>query len=177
MPKQRSYGGLPVFTGEAGSDGLLITNIGHAILRAGRSFRACYNTPDATPIADDASLDIWVSVPAGLTPHVVWRFWSQGLSQGYVYESPTVTDEGTIITPINLNRSSAIDPTVVVKHTPTVTLVGTVLYGGDWYGGTFTQEALQDVQGMQLAAGTTYLFRQTARADNLAMGFNINWNE
>lgn len=178
MARTASFAGLPLLVGESGADGVLVTDIGEAILRAGRSFRVNYVTPDAAPIADDANFDIWVSVPAELTVvPVMWRFWSAGLAQGYVYEGPTVTDEGTALTPINLNRTSDVEATLIVKHTPTVTGPGTALYDGDWYGGTYVQETLQIVQGMVLAPSTTYLFRQTARAATLRMGFNINWTE
>jgi hypothetical protein len=42
-----------------------------------------------------------------------------------MFENPTVSAEGTAITPINMNRFSSNTPTGDIKHTPTVTGTGT----------------------------------------------------
>lgn len=81
-------------------------------------------------IANGASLDVHLKVPAGCYPHL--RALGFAVSDGpcmfYFYEAPTLSADGTELTPRNHNRNSTNTPQMQVFHTPTVTGVGTLLH-------------------------------------------------
>lgn len=148
---------------------------------SGDSYVVDHYTADGAPLADDASLELWLSVGAGCYPHLVWSSWAEGLAQVYIYEAPTVSAEGTPITPTQRNRNSANASAVTVKHTPTVTGTGTALRSGvnigAGSGGQSEHERARGQQEMLLKPGTTYLLRLTARANNIHAGLTLNWYE
>lgn len=45
----------------------------------------------------------------------------------YLYESPTISNNGTLISLINKNRNSSLVPCTLIYHTPTVSVNGTQL--------------------------------------------------
>lgn len=154
----------------------------HHEVHEGNTYNVNHSTTDAAPLADDANFDLWVSVPEGTFPHMVWDLWCEGLAQGYLYEGPTVSDEGTALTPWNRQRNSANAATVVVKHTPTVSGVGTALHNGEWQGSTGVgvsrnQGGSRATQEIDLKENTTYLFRITARASNVRASISLDWYE
>ncbi len=156
----------------------LVVDEDHQHVHEGITYHSNYSTPDATPIADNASLDMWVSVPADLTPNVVWGFFSGGMAQTYIYEAPTVSGEGTLVTPINRRRDSSNTAGMVTRHTPTVSDVGTPLHDGDWQGsGRSGQDKSRATQELILKPRTTYLWRLTARANNIAATIELDWYE
>ncbi len=139
---------------------------------------------EGAELGDDASMDLWVSVPAGVVPHMTWGFWSGGLAQSYVYENPTVSAEGTAVTRENRNRNSVNAAATIVKHTPTVSNAGTRLHGGTWHGSADIpgpegpgDGGSRAAQELELKSGNTYLFRITARTASILAGSELNWYE
>lgn len=159
----------------------LVEQHDHIQVERGLAYHAGFSVADGSPVADDASIELWVDVPAGTTPHISWTFWAGGLAQGYVYEGPTVSAEGTTITPLNRDRASSNTPGITVKHTPTVTDIGTAIHDGDWMGGTAgARKGAGDeraAQELRLAPSTTYLWRLTARVNNIRLGIELDWYE
>lgn len=163
-------------------DALVTVDSEHHKVHIGETMIVGYSTPDASPLADNASLDLWASVPAGQHPHIEWEMWCEGLAQIYVYEGPTVSDEGTLLVPHNRNRNYADEsPGLTVKHTPTVTDTGIPLHDGRWIGGpgpgnqpgeTGSSRAAIEIV---LKPETTYLFRVTSRDSGQRASIALDW--
>ena len=134
-------------------------DVNHLRLHEGRAYYTYYMN---TSLAGNASLDIAIAFPAGITPHAVFNFQSGGESRFYIYEEPT-TSGGTALTIHRRNRSLSTTSTGVAIHSPTVSALGTEIYaefissgqGGNGVGGAgYTYEYV-------LKPLTTYLFRLT----------------
>ena len=65
-------------------------------------------------------IDMLVRVPANWSAHLRWQGSVSGDALGTMFNGPTVTDDGTPITPINFNGFSTLTPKVLIFHTPTV---------------------------------------------------------
>ena len=117
-------------------------------------------------VADNGVADIYVKVPAGVEPHIVFHRDIEGDADVELFEDTTVSANGTALTAYNLNRNSENLSAIEFFHTPTVTLPGTQLFlewnaagtGGQAVGseGTFDE--------FELAKGKNYLFRVTNRS-------------
>ncbi len=169
---------------DANFDALTTIELEHAMIHAGRMYHADYNVADGSPVADNASVDVWISVPAACYPHIVASYWSEGLAQGYIYEAPTVDPSGTPLAILNRNRASTSESVLAVSHTPTVGAVGDPLHNGDWMGQANTPGpggpgAARNGGGKELIlnASTTYLYRITAREANIRLGIEMDWYE
>lgn len=121
-------------------------------------------------VANGASLDLHLKVPAGCYPHL--RHLSFAVDDGpcrfYLYEAPTITVDGTELTPANHNRNSTNTAQVQIFHTPTVTAVGTKLHaryvpdmGGVGANLTGIVGNAQSAQEFVLKPSTSYLLRLT----------------
>jgi len=136
-----------------------IVDVNHLRLHEGRAYYTYYIEPS---LAVNANLDIAVAFPAGVTPHAVFNYQCGGDSRFYVYESPT-TSGGTSLTIHRRNRSLVTTSSGVAVHNPTVSALGTEIFG----------EIITSGQGGTGAGGggytyeyvlkplTTYLFRLT----------------
>lgn len=143
-----------------GSDRPLPTvDVNHLRLHEGRAY---YVYRVATSLAVNGNLDIAVAWPAGILPHAVFNYQCGGDSRFYVYEAPT-TSGGTALTIHRRNRSLATTSTGAAVYNPTVSNLGTEIFGEiitSGQGGTgaggggYTYEYV-------LAPLTTYLFRLT----------------
>lgn len=139
-----------------------IIDVNHLRLHEGRAYY-CYKLyPMASPLAVNSSIDIALAFPAGVTPHAVFNYQCGGDAEFYVYESPT-TSGGTSLTIHRRNRNLTTTSSGAAVVAPTVSSVGTEIYGefiSSGVGGTgaggggYTYEYV-------LKPLTTYLFRLT----------------
>jgi hypothetical protein len=122
---------------------------------------------DELVAANDGVVEYLFSVPAGCYPH--FRSWSFTVtnSPGSVslYEGPTVTDNGDLITPVNLNRLSGNVNGMLMYENPTVTADGTRMQvdhitGGKLSGGSSDKY----IQEFDLMPSTLYLLRYINRS-------------
>lgn len=136
-----------------------IIDVNHLRLHEGRAYYTYYIEPS---LAVSGNIDIAVAFPSGITPHAVFNYQCGGDSRFYVYEAPT-TSGGTALTIHRRNRNLATTSTGVAVHNPTVSALGTEIFG----------EIITSGQGGTGAGGggytyeyvlkplTTYLFRLT----------------
>jgi len=82
-----------------------------------------------TAVADDASVYLHIKVGAK-TAHGVGSVSSDGKCYTYLYEAPTLTDNGTALTGNCMNRETDASPTVTMFRDPTVSADGTELACG-----------------------------------------------
>lgn len=98
----------------------------HWVVHAGIAFTADWKF---TSVLTGTSVDILLVPNAGNYPHV-HRFdlaAGRGDVDVLVYENPTVSDNGTEITPGNMNRNSTNTPVMDIFYTPTVSTVGDLM--------------------------------------------------
>lgn len=143
-----------------GSDRPLpVVDINHLRLHEGRAYYV-YRVDPA--LAVDGHLQIAIAWPAGVLPHAVFNYQCGGDARFYVYENPT-TSGGTALPIHRRNRALATTSTGAAVYNPTVSNVGTEIFGEivtSGQGGTgaggggYTYEYV-------LAPLTTYLFRLT----------------
>jgi hypothetical protein len=134
-------------------------DVNHLRLHEGRAY---YVYRVETSLAVNASLDIAVAWPSGIFPHAVFNYQCGGDSRFYIYESPT-TSGGTALTIHRRNRSLETSSTGAAVYNPTVSSLGTEIFGeiitsgqggtGSGGGGITYEYVLKPL--------TTYLFRIT----------------
>lgn len=143
-----------------GSDRAMpVLDVNHLRLHEGRAYYTYYINSN---LAVNGNLDIALAFPSGILAHSVFNYQCGGDSRFYVYENPT-TSGGTAQTIHRRNRSLNTTSTGVAVYNPTVTSLGTEIFGEiitSGQGGTgaggggYTYEYV-------LAPLTTYLFRLT----------------
>jgi len=107
--------------------GLLVTPIEHSLVGDGVVFSCFYSY---LLVAAATSKWLHVKVPATHKCHIRWRFMSEAKIDYYIYENPTLTNDGTALTEFDMNRETANASNVDVFHTPTITAVGTMIDNG-----------------------------------------------
>lgn len=112
---------------DPGVGGLLVTPIEHSLVADGVVFSCFYSY---LLVAAATSKWLHVKVPATHTCHIRWRFMSEAKIDYYIYENPTLTNDGTALTEFDLNRTTSNASNVDVFHTPTITNVGTMIDNG-----------------------------------------------
>jgi hypothetical protein len=139
-----------------------VIEVNHLRLHEGRAFYVYKTFKKGSPLAVNGNLDIALAWPDGYAPHCVFTYESGGSSEFYIYENPT-TSGGTAMTVHRRNRVLTTTSAAAAVHTPTVTSVGTEIFGefissgagGTGIGGRgLTPEFV-------LKPLTTYLFRLT----------------
>lgn len=134
-------------------------DVNHLRLHEGRAY---YVYRVETSLAVGANLDIAVAWPSGIFPHAVFTYQCGGDSRFYIYENPT-TSGGTALTIHRRNRSLVTTSTGAAVYNPTVSALGTEIFGeivtsgqggtGAGGGGITNEYVLSPL--------TTYLFRIT----------------
>ena len=83
---------------------------------------------EVTDLGNGAVRDILVVTPDTTRwAHLVWEIEHELETSIQFYRGTTYTDLGTPITSLNRNGNSATTATTLIYHTPTITLVGTLL--------------------------------------------------
>lgn len=111
-----------------------VVDIGRSLVQIGSShhqghrgqrFNRCYREKQ---VASDGNMTILLQTNEA-TPHLTYLMATGGKSFVSLYEAPTVTSNGTEITPSNMNRTSSKTARVQVSHDITVSDNGTFLCG------------------------------------------------
>lgn len=147
----------------------------HAQLHEGRSF---HFSELIGSVADDDSQDYLYVPNAG--SHL--RFWTVSAENGplsiTLYENPTVTDNGSQLSPLNMNRFSDNTSNMDMYKSPTVTSTGTLLNTDTMFNsrrdgaGSTSDFPLEWI----LKTGNTYLVRITNTSNGtIDVSFNTEW--
>lgn len=96
-------------------------------IHSGKSYVATFKTPDASPLADNASIEFLIINGA---VGVDFIFTASGIGDIEVqfYEGTTVTNNGTGVPIIGLNRQRSLAQTPTVFRAPTISADGDLLY-------------------------------------------------
>lgn len=151
--------------------------LGHMHVHDGRMFEVSYKTPDASPLADNAALDFLFR---SNTAHCHFSFGPIAANPVEVifYESPTITNVGTSLSVVGLNRIRSVPPAAVAYHTPTVGAVGNQLQIDlSVWGLAALTPAFPEVPWV-LRLNTDYLVRVINRAGSAQdIGMIMQWFE
>lgn len=96
-------------------------------IHSGKSYIATFKTPDASPLADNATIDfLIINGPVGID----FIFTSSGTGDIEVqfYEGTAVTGNGTSVPVVGLNRERSLAQTPAVFRAPTISNDGSLLY-------------------------------------------------
>lgn len=141
----------------------------HALIHAGYAFEVSYSAS----LANGASFNVLMVVPATKTGHTRFNFSGAGQGSLKLFEAPTYSAAGTANPGVQRNRTKAsLTPNITVTHTPTLTGDGTLLftrYNGGSTGGNASGGAMTPDQEWVLNAGTAYLVRVTNSSGNTAV--------
>ena len=159
MPRITDANGVPFLT----DDGALVSiPHDHVYVHQGKMWYCEYSASVANAAA------MLISITTGTKEmHIGMSAITGGAATVAFFEGPTISVQGTALTPVNLNRLNAVALTtgVAFKHTPTVTGDGTTLFSRLTPGGTnpALQIGNQARAGTEwiLKKGTTYLMRIT----------------
>lgn len=133
-----------------------------------------------TGVLNGASGDLLISAPADFNLSIRFEFDAGGNAESLVFEEPTVSANGTEITPRNRNRTFPDASGVQVFHSPTVTDPGLELLDTFVPGGTGGNAAGGDdsTRVFVLAAGKSYLVRLTNRSGTTGdLSISVIWSE
>jgi len=178
-PVQKNNAGTFVV---AGADApLIVVDVNHQRNHDGRAFFAYKLYPVSSKLAANASVDIVLASPSGVTPHLNVEAFCQGDAEFYMYEG-TSTTGGTSFTPISRNRNYAVsNPSqVAMVINPTVTSLGTELDAQIVPGGVGKKAGGGDSGTLEyvLKPLTNYLFRLTnVNGTSHAASLSVEWYE
>lgn len=121
-------------------------------------------------VGNTASIEVLI-VTGATTVHLYILAAAGGAAELRMFEDAITSADGTVLTPYNINRTSANVPTAVVTHTPTLTSDGTQLDSTEFFpGGTGPKSpgGLENagVESLVLKASSKYLFRMTNISGN-----------
>ena len=166
----------------AGADAPLITvDVNHQRNHDGRAYFAYKLYPTSAKLAANASIDIVMASPTGVTPHLTVETFCQGDAEFYMYEGSSSTG-GTAFTPINRNRNYAVSnpsqSAMVIN--PTINSLGTELDGQIVPGGVGKKSGGGDSGSLEyvLKPLTNYHFRLTnVNGTSHAASLTLEWYE
>jgi len=146
---------------DATANALVTQNMVHKQIHNGIAFEADYVSES---VADDETIEMLISTDASQSVHIRFQAGVGGDARIQIFENPTVTDNGTAITPVNRNRTSANTAVTSVYHTPTTSADGTILAdhlapGGGT--GKSTGAIATSFEEYILKSSEDYLFRVT----------------
>lgn len=155
----------------------VITPLSHTHIHDGRFYEVSYKTPDGSPLADNANLDFLFRPN---TAHCHFSFGPVAASPIEVlfYEAPTITNVGTSLSVVGLNRIRSIAPAAVAYRDPTVSAVGNLLQNTLQVWGLSQLTPAFPEAPWVLRLNTDYLIRITNRAGSAQdTGIIIQWFE
>lgn len=173
--------GVPILVDEITGAIAVIDTVHHEI-HEGEMVVVSYKSPNASPIADDATISFLIQTKAK-TAHIVIRLSFGGDCEIEIYEDTVFTGgTGTAMTVFNKNTNKATPSGYsTVRRDVTVTNVGTLKYNFFFPGGTGgnaqgISESTRDE--WLLKPNTNFLIRGTNRAGNVQPGsLAIEWYE
>ena len=135
----------------------------------------------ASSVADNASIDMMIKVGLTVDAHAVFNTACAGESWVHLYENPTTSADGTVLSSPNMNRCSSNLSASTVYIGPTVTTVGTHLGESFIPGGEknrATGGQLRNATEWMLDNNNVYLFRATNKSGSAAdMSLEIEFYE
>lgn len=168
--------------GDADTGALTFMSIAHYRIHAGDMFQASYKSPNASPIADDANLDLLFIANDTKSAHLIWQLAAGGDAELLFYEDTVTSNDGTELNEVNLKRISTKVAGETTFHTPTISDVGALLDNSLLPGGTGGNAGgTGDGFGSRewiLKPNTKHLIRLTNRAGNpQSMSTILRWYE
>ena len=106
-----------------------IKDITHIRTHEGKMYAFSHLVPDVSPIADNASLSILISVGAN-EANIVFAASVGGACEIIMTEGVTTSSDGTALSVLNMNRNSVNTSTLTAFHTPVSPTGGTTLTSG-----------------------------------------------
>jgi hypothetical protein len=136
----------------------------HERVHSGKTFQTHYKSPDASPIADNAAVNILIKTTT-IPIHFMFSATGGGNLEILFFENTTVTGDGQGLSVIGMNRFRSLAPKTTAFFNPTITNDGDTLFNGfDSRGvGLATPEARQGTEWI-LKTNTNYLIRIINRA-------------
>lgn len=113
--------GTSIFDIDVLSGHIVMIDALHHHIHNEMAFSVC-NIFDA--VAAGASADLRVTVPAGKELHLTFSVAAILKSRISLYEGTTFSADGTVVPSFNKRRSSGLSTSVVIRHTPTVDVLG-----------------------------------------------------
>lgn len=111
-------------------------------------------------IADNTSVYLHIKTAAGRNNHTNFSITASGYCDVFLYESPTLSSNGTAKTIYNNNRSSTKTSSTLAYYSPTVSAVGTELFTTLLPGGSgFVTVGASG--GSPVRGGTEWIFDQS----------------
>lgn len=115
-----------------------------------------------TDLADGESGDILVITPNTTAwGHITWDVQTEAEAHLYIYENPTTTDNGTLITAFNKNRNSSTTDTMFFYDTPLGIVTTDLSAISDTYTIAGVRIGQDNFGEWILKQNETYLFRVT----------------
>lgn len=153
----------------------------HHEVHEGEMWHASYTNSN---VANGANLDFVMVTGATKECHAAFEVFAGGQVTVYLYEAPTLSNNGTGVTAYNMKRSHVGSATATTTHTPTVTQTGTtaLVNGRILPGGTSATTRIGGGirTGVEwiLAANTKYLLRCTNSSGGaIAINAVVEWYE
>ena len=134
---------------------------------------------DVEDLGNTATYYILFAVPN--TPrwiHLFFDFWHEKEMSFSITEGVTTGGDGTAVSAYNNNRNSTTVPTIVVTHTPTTPVGGTVIYNYQRGDGNKGGGEKREEDEIELKANMKYLITATniSANDNL-FDYHFKWYE
>lgn len=127
---------------------------------------------------DGTELDLLITVPAAVYPHMVWEFVSTVAFEFELFETSVTSADGTAENITNSNRSIGTSGSVTIHRAPTVTADGTSLLKGLVASGFKAGGASGREGELVLKPSTKYLMRFTKTdAGEGRIEYAFNWYE
>lgn len=145
----------------------------------GLRFKASYLVPHGSELANDAILNILITVGAKHI-HAVPRLAAGGDCDLLMYKDTTVSNNGTPVGVVAKNQVESIASDVTVFSAPTITGDGSLLWSQFIPGGSGPMSQGGDWSEAQwiLKCNTNYLIRITNRSGaGIQLSFSLGWME
>ena len=110
-------------------------------------------------------------------PHLVGVVRSSGEATVLWYEGPTLSANGTAITPINRNRSSAATADTATYSNPTWTSTGSLLFTAGIGAGSKTGGEERAIAEWILDTSQSYILRVLSAGNGNNLSFALDWYE
>lgn len=155
----------------------VIIPLAHMHVHEGRMYEVSYKTPDGSQLADNDNLDVLFR-PGTSHSHFSFGPIAANPVEILFYEAPTITNDGTGLSVVGLNRIRTVSPVSVVFRTPTVGAVGNLLENTlQVWGLSPLTPAFPEVPWI-LRLNTDYLIRIINRGGSAQdVGIVIQWFE
>lgn len=157
---------------------LNVIDYAHHEIHSGSHYKSGYQ--DTTMDTDDTIALVFTTPDTTKHMHWVLTAQSTGACTIQVFSSPTLSAEGTEVTPFNRNQNSSNTSDMIVSHTPTITANGTKI-SEKWVGSIgFKETTGGESRGdseLILKQNTQYLVLCTANADGIKCAIGGDWYE